>query len=211
MDSAVLFDRYILEVKGWLRGDGSAGLANSALIERNDETRPSWHEETGPAARSNWRGTAITAPPNLAEAGPWLARQARTRFSAHRHNYDEPPACTFFRARRLEGRPALKVLGDKTVSKRFQICQVRLQHSGDFFAHTRERRDSQASRFPKACRTHPLPAAAETGTACTEISSIIAGPPFGPGENKRLHHPHGNHPHKVSLTLALWRFSQCGG
>jgi hypothetical protein len=36
VDSAVLFDRYIHEV----RGDGSAGLANSALIERNDETPP---------------------------------------------------------------------------------------------------------------------------------------------------------------------------
>ena len=77
--------------------------------------------------------------------------------------------------------------------------------------HIRERRDSQASRFPKACRRQPLPAAAETEAGCTENFSIIAGPSFRVGSRASdLHHPR-YHSHNVSLTLALWRFSQCVG
>jgi hypothetical protein len=42
------------------------------------------------------RWTAMTAPPNLAGAGLWLGRRARTRFGAHRQNYGETTECTFF-------------------------------------------------------------------------------------------------------------------
>ena len=97
----------------------------------------------------------MTGPPNLAEAGPWLARLTDTRFTAHRQNHGETPACTFFRARRLEARPALKVLGNKAVSKRFQICQVRLQYSGDFFPPY-----EGAARLPSVALSKSLPKAA---------------------------------------------------